>query len=128
LDVIAKDFGDKYEVPTRPIDGRRLLASTDAFVGMGGTMNAEASLMGVPTVSAFQGSLRTEDYLESVGLVARTQDPDAIVRLCKRFLEANYKERFATRAKRVLGSMEDPVPKIALKLMDVAETAVKRSS
>jgi len=76
-------------------------------------MNAEAALMGVPTISAFQGSLYTDSYLESVGLLARALTPTALVSHAKALLTASTKAEAGRKANRVLSSMEDPVPKIA---------------
>jgi hypothetical protein len=80
---------------------------------MWGTMTAESALMGVPTVSAFQGSLYTEDYLISVGLLRRTQSPTRLAKLVERILERNDKNEYARKARRILKSMEDPIPKIS---------------
>jgi uncharacterized protein len=111
-DVKSK-FGQKCIVPDEVVSGYSLLARTDLFVGMGGTMSAEAALMGVPAISAFQGSLFTDRYLASVGLLARALRVDELVRHAKRLLDNTAKARQGRRARRVLSSMEDPVPKIA---------------
>lgn len=111
-EVKAK-FGSKWIVPDEVVSGHDLLAVTDLFVGMGGTMSAEAALMGVPTVSAFQGSLYTDSYLESVGLLAKALTPSALVSSSRRFLADGRSAEFKKKAARILDSMEDPVPKIA---------------
>ena len=113
VEEVKSKFGSRCIVPNEVVSGYDLLAQTDLFVGMGGTMNAEAALMGVPTISSFQGSLFTDHYLQSVGLLARALTPDSLVSHAKRFLTGSYKEAYAKKAKRILGSMEDPVPKIA---------------
>jgi predicted glycosyltransferase len=113
LEGVRRRFGRRYIVPEEVVDGRRLLASTDLFVGMGGTMSAEAALMGVPTISAFQGVLLTEVYLSSVGLLVKTKDPERIVRQARRLMTEDYKVAMSVKAKKILDSMEDPVPKIA---------------
>jgi predicted glycosyltransferase len=113
LEGVRRRFGRKYIVPEEVVDGRRLLASTDLFIGMGGTMSAEAALMGVPTISAYQGVLLTEVYLSSVGLLVKTKDPERIVRQARKLLSGEYKAAMSAKAKRILDFMEDPVPKIA---------------
>lgn len=113
IEEVKAKFGHKCIVPDEVVSGHDLLASTDLFVGMGGTMNAEAALMGVPTISAFQGMLYTDSYLESVGLMAKALKPSTLVTHAKRFLSDSFREGYAKKAKRVLDSMEDPVPKIA---------------
>ncbi len=110
---VRSKFGSKLIVPDQVVGGHDLLAETDLFVGMGGTMNAEAALMGVPTISAFQGSLYTDRYLQSVGLLGRALTPSALLSQAKRFLADPFRGKYAKKARRVLGSMEDPVPKIS---------------
>jgi predicted glycosyltransferase len=110
---IKSRFGSRWLVPDQVVSGRGLLAKTDLFVGMGGTMNAEAALMGVPTISAFQGSLYTDSYLESVGLLKKALAPTALVSEAGELLTDSTTSKISKRAKRVLASMEDPVPKIA---------------
>jgi len=110
---VRKTFGSKYIIPEDVIDGRGLLMATDLFVGMGGTMNAEAALMGVPAISAFQGSLYTDGYLQRVGLLARVNGPDALLKQARLFLDNAFKEQYKRKAKRVLESMEDPVVVVA---------------
>ena len=121
LRSVRKKFGDRFIVPGEIIDGRSLLEATNVFVGMGGTMTAESALMGVPTVSAFQGSLYTEDYLVSVGLVRKTKSPRRLVDWIGDFLEHPDRRGYSKRAARILDSMEDPIPKIAKFLADSAK-------
>ncbi len=109
VEEVRKAFGSRYIIPEEIVDGRGLLSVTDLFVGMGGTMNAEAALMGVPTISAFQGSLYTDAYLQRAGLLTKVSDPDALIRHARFFLDGAFKEKFSMKAGRVLDSMEDPV-------------------
>jgi len=110
---IREKFGSRCSVPDDIVSGHGLLSQTDLFVGMGGTMSAEAALMGVPTISAFQGSLYTDRYLEKKGLLARALTPNGLLSYAKRLLSDGLRDSYSKRAKRVLDSMEDPVPKIA---------------
>lgn len=123
LEGVKRRFGSVYIVPTEVVDGRHLLESTDLFIGMGGTMTAEAALMGVPTISAFQGVLQTEVYLESVGLIVKTKDPGTIVRRASRLLSEKYRAAMSKRAERILDSMEDPVPKVSNSIVKTANRA-----
>ncbi len=113
VEEVRSKFGQKVIVPDEVVSGHDLLAETDLFVGMGGTMNAEAALMGVPTISAFQGSLYTDRYLESVGLMEKALTPKVLVSKARRLTDDTFRAAFAKKAKRTLDSMEDPVPKIA---------------
>ena len=123
VDEIKRKFGDRCIVPDEVVSGHDLLSATDLFIGMGGTMSAEAALMGVPTISAFQGSLFTDNYLKSKGLLARALSSEALVSCTKRFMAEGFKESFARRSRRILDSMEDPVPKIADSIMKAANQA-----
>lgn len=113
VDEIKSKFGSSCIVPTEVVSGHDLLSMTDLFVGMGGTMNAEAALMGVPTISAFQGTLYTDRYLERVGLLAKALTVPLLLSLAKRFLDEEHKAACKSKSKRILDSMEDPVPKVA---------------
>jgi predicted glycosyltransferase len=113
VEEIRAKFGSKCLVPDDIVGGYDLLSLTDLFVGMGGTMNAEAALMGVPAISAFQGALYTDQYLERAGLLAKALTAPALISHAKRFMAEGYRAGYSKRAKRVLDSMEDPVPKIA---------------
>lgn len=123
LESIKKRFGSRFIVPDYVVDGRRLLDSTDVFIGLGGTMSAEAALMGVPAISAFQGTLYTELYLKSVGLLEKAQSPSAILRYAKKSLDPRFKAKFVRKARRVLASMEDPVFRVADCVVDIASHA-----
>ena len=110
---VRDKFGSRCIVPDVVVSGHGLLSATDLFVGMGGTMNAEAALMGVPTISAFQGTLYTDRYLEKVGLLEKAFTTSALLSHAKRFLAEGQKAGYSRKSKRILDSMEDPVPKIA---------------
>jgi predicted glycosyltransferase len=112
LEHVKREFGSQYIVPEEVIDGRGLLEQTDVFVGMGGTMSAEAALMGVPTVSTFQGSLYTERYLASAKLLTKAKSLTRLIALVRRGLDEDSRVDQSKRARRILRSMEDPVSKI----------------
>ena len=123
VEEVRRKFGSKVVVPGEVVSGHDLLAKTDLFIGMGGTMNAEAALMGVPAISAFQGTLYTDRYLQSVGLLGKALTTSALTSHAKRFLDDGFRARYAKKAKRILDSMEDPVPKIARYVMNAANQA-----
>jgi len=113
VEEVKKKFGPRCIIPEEIIDGRGLLSATDVFIGMGGTMNAEAALMGVPTISAFQGSLYTDAFLQKAGLLARANGLDALLSKARLFLDDSFKEKTGKKARQVLDSMEDPVVRIS---------------
>jgi predicted glycosyltransferase len=113
LEKVRQKFGHVFEVPERVVDGAAAIRSSDVFIGMGGTMTTEAALIGVPTISAFQGrGLYTERYLLSKRLLLKTQNLDTLTRYVKRSLREDYRAQCSRRAKRVLDSMEDPVERV----------------
>lgn len=116
VEEVKAKFGTRCIVPDEVVSGRDMLAATDVFVGMGGTMNAEAALMGVPTISAFQGSLMTDAYLESRDLLAKARTSTRVVSYAMAFLRESFRADFKKRAKRLMDSMEDPIPKIVKRL------------
>jgi predicted glycosyltransferase len=113
LAEVKEKFGASFIIPEQVIDGTALLRATDLFVGMGGTMTAEAALMGVPTISAFQRDYTVERYLISKGLVTKAQSPEQISKLGMKLMQNEVRARIASKARRLLSWMEDPALKIA---------------
>ena len=106
---IKEKFGASYEIPESVIDGAQITARSDVFVGMGGTMTTEAALLGVPAISAFQGSqLYTEKYLLSKRLLLKAKTVDQVSKFVRTSLQPGYRTRYRARAKALLDWMEDP--------------------
>ncbi len=117
LEMVKQRFGKTLHVPERVVDGAGLIRRSDVFIGMGGTMTTEAALIGVPTISAYQGSgLYTERYLLSMGLLLKTHNLDALSRLVRKSLTKKYHDHCQRKAKKLLDSMEDPAEKIVAHL------------
>lgn len=123
VEEIRSKFASRVHVPADVVSGYDLLSETDLFVGMGGTMNSEAALMGVPTISAFQGSLYTDRYMESMGLMGKALTAPVLLSQARRYMAEGYKAAYAKKADRVLKSMEDPVPRIAAFIEKIAKQA-----
>lgn len=102
-------FGKKIKIMNM-VDGKTLLAKTDLFIGSGGTMTAEAALMGVPTISYDAVPNFIEKYLVHTRLVKRERDPKKISKLAEKLLQD--KKIIAKRSKVILMSMEDPFDKL----------------
>lgn len=118
LDQVRRKYGHVFEVPEEVVDGAKLIRDSDVFIGMGGTMTTEAALLGVPSISAYQGSgLYTEKYLLSKKLLLKTQSLDTLTRYVRRALTEEYRKRCAEGGRRLLDSMEDPVQKVVTYLM-----------
>lgn len=111
--AVEKRFGSTFIVPKKVVDGLQLLDVTDVFVGMGGTMTAEACLLGVPAISGYPGeSYLVESYLIRRGLLIRPNTLDDAFRVIRRFLSAKAKQLQRAKAASVLAQMEDPIAKV----------------
>jgi predicted glycosyltransferase len=97
------------------VDGMELLGRASAFVGRGGTMTAEAALMGVPSISCYPSDPTfVERYLIRAGLVKRIPDPRRAAEATARILrDPSYRARASGIASGLLSKMEDPIEVIA---------------
>ena len=102
-------FDKKIRVLSKIVDSKILLKKTDIFIGSGGTMTAEAALLGIPTVSYNAIPNIIETYLVKKKLVKRETNPQRIVNSIKKILESSNLE-IKKRSKKMLNSMEDPYP------------------
>lgn len=117
IDAVLKKFKGRVTVPNDVVDGITLLQQSDLFIGLGGTMTAEASLLGTPAISFFSGSYFVERYLVSKGLLTKPRDIDGVVRVSKNFLrDPKMKKQIKMRAGRIRAGMEDPIQVIINKL------------
>lgn len=108
---LKKLFGKKIIVLNRVVDGKKLLNDCNVFIGSGGTMTAEAALLGIPTVSYNAVPNFIEKYLVRKKLVVRETSPSHIVSIIKKFFKGANKET-RLRAKKILMKMEDPYHKL----------------
>jgi predicted glycosyltransferase len=110
-----KDFKELYKsrinISDDIVDGVSLLSATDVFIGMGGTMTSEAALLGVPTISAYQGGLLfTEEYLINQGLLIKPRSIEEIIDSVGEFLHNPDRRLFLiNKAKTLVDSMDDPI-------------------
>ena len=112
MDIVKKEFNKKVIVPEKVIDGPSLLHFSSVFIGAGGTMTAEAALMGIPTITCYPGEPTfVERYLIRKKLSYRETDPEKatekIVQILDR-LEA-FRKKSQERSKAVTSKMEDPL-------------------
>ena len=118
INWFKKEFGNKVIVIDRVVDGNGLLQFVDVFIGSGGTMTAEAALLGIPTISYDAVPNHIEKYLVRNGLVIREESPTKIVEIVKRILKSDYiKNR--KKVKKILNSMEDPSSKLTAAIKSV---------
>ena len=74
-------------IPSEIVDGPQLVYSSDLVVGAGGTMNREATILGTPVYTQFQGlSGSVDEYLIKQGKMIRVVDRVDIpkIKVCKK--------------------------------------------
>ncbi len=108
-----KIFGNTAMVTEAVVDGRSLLNFSTLFVGAGGTMTAEAALMGIPTISVYPGSTIVEEYLVRKGLVFKANKN--LFECISHRIEMPDDELISLkkRALAILKNMENPAQRIA---------------
>ena len=110
---VESRYGNKVQVLRDVIDGIALIKSTQLFVGAGGTMTAEAALLGKPTISIAPIQFYVDKYLVKSGLVKRASNSRSLVRLgMKMISDERYIQTQKKRATRILGTMEDPTERM----------------
>jgi hypothetical protein len=114
----TKRFGNRVIVPEHVIDAISLMRVSSVFLGGGGTMTAEAALLGVPVISYYPGDATfVERFLINQGLVERILDPGRIAQrtsaICK---SVDFREFYQQKSAKLLRSMEDPLQIIVQKI------------
>ncbi len=109
--TLREKLGNKVEILGKVIIGNNLLQDVDVFVGSGGTMTAEAALMGIPTISYNAVPNLVQSYLVRKKLITLESNPDKIVSMIGKVLSSNNKN-LEKNAKETLASMEDPYKKL----------------
>jgi len=111
VEVLARELAGVATVPARVVDAIGLLSRSSAFVGAGGTMNAEAALIGVPTISCYPSDPTYVDrYLFRLGLAERILSADRTVNKVRKFLaDPTLAKSRKEKADHVLAKMEDPM-------------------
>lgn len=108
ITILRKTLGTGVKILRRVVIGQTLLRDTDIFVGSGGTMTAEAALLGIPTISYNAVPNLVQDYLVRKKLVVLESNPKKVISIIEKMLYADNK-RLHENAKRTLSSMEDPL-------------------
>jgi predicted glycosyltransferase len=110
---VESRYGDKVQVLRDVVDGIALVKSTNLFVGAGGTMTAEAALLGKPTISIAPVHYYVEEYLVKSGLAKRAINPSSLARLgMKMITDEQYIQTQKKMAARILRRMEDPTDRM----------------
>lgn len=103
-------LGKDVNIIRMTFDGKILLNNSDVFIGSGGTMTAEAALLGVPTVSYSAVPNIVEDYLVKKKLIRLETSPTKIVTITKEFLKKQ--DLIQVRSQSIMKGMEDPYRKL----------------
>jgi len=103
-------MGGNTVVCETPYFGVNLIKEAALLVGRGGTMNAEAALLGVPTISYFPGRPTYIDrYLEGEKVLSLVKDDAEMMAAAVRLLgDRKGAASLKKRAKALLDSMVDP--------------------
>lgn len=113
IEYTKERYGSRARIVEDVVDGVPLIKSADLFIGAGGTMSAEAALLGVPTISIAPVSFYVQDYLARVRLATKVGDPKTLVRVASKMLyDEKGREALRRRAARLLASMEDPTDRM----------------
>lgn len=106
-----KRFGDRVIAPEHVVDAVPLLQAASVFIGGGGTMTAEAALLGVPSISYYPREPTFVDrFLINCGLVDRLHDPGRIAQRALAISKnRDFRELCRKKSIKLLQSMEDPL-------------------
>jgi hypothetical protein len=110
---MKRQYGKDAKIIEKVVDGTKLIESIDLFIGEGGTMTAEAALMGKPTISFPPFPIHVEEFLVEKKLIRRVADIRQLPKLCISMM--NEKELQKTQrenARKLLTEMEDPTDKM----------------
>jgi hypothetical protein len=106
-------YGNRVQVLKDVVDGTELVKSAQLFIGAGGTMTAEAALLGKPTISIAPLQFYVEKYLLKSGLVKRAANSKTLVKLGRKMIsDERYGHAQKKKAARILARMEDPTNRI----------------
>ena len=113
LSELIDRYGRKAHVVGKVTDAIPLIIQADLFIGAGGTMTAEAALLGKPTISIAPVTFYIEEYLVRSGLIKKPGNSGELVKLAQKMIfDKKYAHTQTIRAKHILDTMEDPIPKL----------------
>jgi len=114
----TKRFGNRVIVPEHVVDAISLMRVSSVFLGGGGTMSAEAALLGVPVISYYPGEPTfVERFLIKYGLVERILDSGRIAQRIRAICGSQeFREFYQRKSGRLVHSMEDPLRVIVTRI------------
>ncbi|MDI1496034.1 MAG: hypothetical protein K8823_1342 [Cenarchaeum symbiont of Oopsacas minuta] len=117
ITALPKILGNKVRIIDMRYDGKALLEKCDVFVGSGGTMTTEASLMGIPCVSMNLFHNAILDFLVQKKLLKIVSTPSKMISTIQQFMLVS-RSQYKKRAKTIVSNMEDPYD-VLLKTMQM---------
>lgn len=106
---LKKTFGREIKIISKPVSGQEILSKVDCIIGSGGTMTAEAGLLGIPTISLNAVPNRIEDYLVKNKIIVRSESPNRISReIFQALNDENVMKKRKQKARKLVSSFEDP--------------------
>ncbi len=123
IQVLRAVFPPRVIVPRTVIDGPSLLFFASVFVGAGGTMTAEAALLGTPTISCFpREPTIVETHLIKNGLVYRQTKPVKVAAKIQQILASidDMRKTQREKARTFTATMEDPIDVIVQEIEGLA--------
>ena len=106
---LKKKFGKNISLLSKPVNGKELLSHVDCFIGSGGTMTAEAGLLGIPTISLNTVPNKIEDFLVKKRIIVRNESPDRISKEVYQSLNnLQIIKKRKENARKLVASFEDP--------------------
>ena len=117
---MRKRYGNRIILPEGVVDAPSLLASALLLVGAGGTMNQEASLLGIPVISCYPGEeLDTERFLTKRRLLYRLSDPLKAAEKAVEILthRDQFSDEHRARSQKLMREMENPSEVISATLV-----------
>ncbi len=115
IDGLILNRGNRIVITDRVLETQSLIYYSSVFIGAGGTMSCESSLLGTPTISCYPAEPTIIDkYLIDLGLLKRTSITEAIYHVENILSEdiVKVKRRLRAKARRIMLRMEDPVETI----------------
>ena len=111
IQKIEKIASKNVKILGMSYDGKLLLKNADIFIGSGGTMIAEAAILGIPTISYNAVPNRIEKYLVRMALVKRIENADDIPNALRKILVQPSKKNMV-KIKNLQKMRYDPIQKL----------------
>jgi hypothetical protein len=129
IDFFKQRYENKVQILENVVDGISLLRKIDLFIGAGGTMSAEAALLGKPVISIAPISFYVENFLIRWGFVKKIRNEKELTRYThnifskiknekkdfknndtlKKYKVSGFQKRLFEKSLKFIDSMEDPV-------------------